>query len=225
MNNIENNNKLAWSNEIKKNVMLYPNERVVAFLGRNYKDIENNKSRNALDIGFGSGRHLKLLLDYNFKTFGTDYSEDCLNIAKGNLGDNPLLKGLYNDSFEKLNFEEEYFDVVFFWGVAFLRPLNEMVKDLKFIYNLTKKGGKVIINFRTKEDDLYGNGEEIARDTFILDAKYPEYENMVYTFLDLDSAKKLVENTGFKIVNIERDDYWKNNLQQKNSWWIFTLEK
>lgn len=31
--------------------MLYPNERVVAFLARNYKDIENNKKgKKALDI-------------------------------------------------------------------------------------------------------------------------------------------------------------------------------
>ena len=55
---IDEQNKYIWDSVIKKDVMLYPNERVVAFLARNYKDIENNKNgKKALDIGFGSGRH------------------------------------------------------------------------------------------------------------------------------------------------------------------------
>lgn len=225
MSSTDNKNMLAWSNEIKKNIMLYPNERVVAFLGRNYKDIQNNSERKALDIGFGSGRHLKLLLDYGFQTFGTDYSEECLKVAKDNLGENELLRGLYNDSFENLNFENDFFDVIFFWGVAFYRPIEDMKKDFGFLFKLLKSGGKMIVNFRTDEDFLYGKGNKVSEETYILNDEYPEYNNIMYTFLDLENAKKLVEESKFKIINIEREDYWKNNLQQKNSWWIFTLEK
>ncbi|MGE7022751.1 class I SAM-dependent methyltransferase [Solibacillus cecembensis] len=225
MRNIDELNVSAWTKEIKKNVMLYPNERVVAFLGRNYKPIDNNSKRKALDIGFGSGRHLKLLLDYNFNTYGTDYSEQCVQVAKEVLGNNSLLHGLYNKSFEELEFNKETFDVILFWGVAFLRPLSKMKSDMESIYKLLKKGGKAIINFRTTEDDMYQNGQKVEENTFILDETFIDYENMVYTFLSLDDAKSLVTDSGFKIINIERDDYWKNNLQQKNSWWVFTLEK
>lgn len=47
-NMTDEKNKQIWSSEIRKNVMLYPNERVVAFLARNYKDIENNKNGKKL---------------------------------------------------------------------------------------------------------------------------------------------------------------------------------
>ncbi|MFE3576818.1 class I SAM-dependent methyltransferase [Lysinibacillus sp. NPDC059133] len=226
MNNSDLQNKIAWTKEIKKNVMLYPNERIVAFLARNYKDIEVNSSKKALDIGFGSGRHLKLLLDYGFQTYGTDYSEECLKIANDKLKNYSGLQKLSLHSIEELDYQNETFDVILLYGVAFLRQFEEMKQDLQHIFNLLKVGGKSIVNFRTNEDDMFQTGKKVSEQTYILnDDRYPSYRNMLYTFLSLEEAKELLESTGFKIINIEREDYWKNQLEQKNSWWIFTVEK
>lgn len=226
MNNNDLQNKIAWTKEIKKNVMLYPNEKIVAFLARNYKDIEVNSSKKALDIGFGSGRHLKLLLDYGFQTYGTDYSEECLKIANDKLKNYSGLQKLSMQSIEELDYQSETFDVILLYGVAFLRQFEEMKRDLQHIFNLLKVGGKSIVNFRTNEDDMFQTGKKVSEQTYILnDDRYPSYRNMLYTFLSLEEAKELLESTGFKIINIEREDYWKNQLEQKNSWWIFTVEK
>ena len=220
-NMTDEKNKQIWSSEIRKNVMLYPNERVVSFLARNYKDIENNKNgKKALDIGFGSGRHLKLFLDYGFETYGIDYSEDAVNTA------NKLLDGKANVSTTNLDYIEykDFFDIVLMYGVAFLRDEKSMLEDLKRVNKFLKKDGKLLINFRTKDDYLYQKGKNIVGNTYILE-NVGVYDGLTYTFLSSEEAISLVKEAGFEVELIERDDYWKNNLKEQNTWWIITAKK
>lgn len=225
MNEFDKQNKIAWGKAIKKNQMLYPNEKIVAFLARNYSQLEENSTKRALDIGFGSGRHLKLLMDYQFNAYGIDYSKESMEECQRILGENPLLKDLKLESIEDNDFEAEYFDAVIMYGVAFLRQYEEMLSDLQNICKVLKKGGKMIINFRTKEDGLFGKGEKIGGNSYLLDDSYPDYKGMLYTFLSQDEAENLLTEAGFIVENIEREDYWKTNLSQKHSWWIFTVRK
>ena len=55
---------------LKDNQLLYSSEEVIRFVSYfNEKSLDNNV-KQALDIGFGSGRHLKLLMDYGYSTGG-----------------------------------------------------------------------------------------------------------------------------------------------------------
>ncbi len=179
MNKMDEQNKSVWKNVIENAVMLYPAESVARFLGRNYSKIDRAviSEMKALDIGTGSGRNLKALLDYGFQSYGIDYIADACNIAKNNL---------------------------------------QGYKNLKEIYC-----GK-FINFRTTYDYLYQTGQKIDDNTFILEN---EYKDAVYSFFNLDEAKELLINTGFKIENIEREDYYKDNLHKHNSWWMLQVTK
>lgn len=231
MNSIENRliydkkNELAWSSEINKHQMLYPNERIVAFLAKNYKDIDGNSNKKALDIGFGSGRHMKLLLDYGFKVYGIDYSQDSVNIAKEILGYHDNLKDLKKADLRDKVFESYFFDVVICYGIIFLRTVEEILIDLKIINSMMINEGRMIINFRTKEDCLYAKGEKINSNTYILDNSSEGYEDMCYTFLSCEEAEKLLNKAGFVIENRERYDLWKDNLSKQHTWWILSVRK
>lgn len=222
----ETNNIVGWSTEIRKNQMLYPDERVVAFLTRNFPKIEDNINKRALDIGFGSGRHIKLLLDYGFSTFGVDYSNDAVDVAKRifQLRHEKRVFLQTGDLRDNL-FENAFFDVIICYGTIFYREVMEVKKDLQIIYRLLNSNGKMIINFRTKENDFYKKGKKIDDNSFILDSTTKDYEGILYTFFDLDEAEKILIDVGFKIDNRERVDFWKNNLEQHHSWWIFTVKK
>ena len=176
--------------------------------------------KKALDIGFGSGRHLKLFLDYGFETYGIDYSEDAVNTA------NKLLDGKANVSTTNLDDIEykDFFDVVLMYGVAFLRDEKSMLEDLKRVNKFLKKDGKLLINFRTKDDYLYQKGKNIVGNTYILE-NVGVYDGLTYTFLSSEEAISLVKEAGFEVELIERDDYWKNNLKEQNTWWIITAKK
>src|SRR5689334_8936461 len=93
-NNMDKNNLEAYAGHLKRNVLLYPDERIVTFLAANYPDSAANSGKKALDIGFGSGRHLGLLLNYGFQAYGIDYNSEAIDVAKSILGEQPLLKEL-----------------------------------------------------------------------------------------------------------------------------------
>lgn len=223
MENYKLKTKQVWKNEIKKNVMLYPDERVVAFIANSYKN-KDNSNKNAIDIGFGSGRNLIPVLDYGFNTYGIDYNEECCKIAKSVLGNRSNLKELYHESLEEINFLDGFFDVVIVYGVIFLNTYTDMCDNLKKIHKIMKKGGKMIINFRTTDDWLYGKGEKIDKWTYKLDERAKIYEGSTYSFLEYEEAKELLENNGFKEINCEKYELWKNKLEDRHSWWIFSVE-
>ena len=87
-----------------------------------------------------------------------------------------------------------------------------------------KKDGKLLINFRTKDDYLYQKGKNIVGNTYILE-NVGVYDGLTYTFLSSEEAISLVKEAGFEVELIERDDYWKNNLKEQNTWWIITAKK
>ncbi|MCE5169320.1 class I SAM-dependent methyltransferase [Paenibacillus profundus] len=224
MNENNNLNLESWSQEIKRNVMLYPSERVVAFLAKNFNNYEENKQKNALDVGFGSGRHLKTLLEYGFRTYGIDYSRECVEIAMRNLPNFPNLIELINSECSEYVFDAKM-DTIICYGVCFYKVKTGILEDLKQMYNVLNSKGKMLINFRNKESWFYGLGQEIEKDSFLLDERAGAYQNILYTFIDLEDAQQMLEEAGFVIENIEREDYYKNNLKEKNSWWIFTVRK
>ncbi len=223
MNKMDENNKSVWKNVIERAVMLYPAENVARFLGRNYskEDKAVISKMKALDIGTGSGRNLKALLDYGFQSYGIDYLDNACNIAKNNLQGYENLKEIYCGNFTEYNFNME-FDVILIWGVIFCRDVKSVKHDLSIINKLLKSNGKMLIDFRTKYDYLYKTGQIIDDNTFILEN---EYEGAVYSFFDIDEVKELLTNAGFKIENIEREDYCKDNLSKYNSWWILQVTK
>jgi SAM-dependent methyltransferase len=222
---IDDINKIMWGNELIKHILLYPSERVVAFLGKNYPDAEKNNTCQALDIGSGSGRHIKVLLEFHFQTYGIDYTDESCDIISRQFLQALNFKGIFKADLDKEYFEENFFDVIICWGVMFLRPTENMLKDLQNLYKILQKGGKLLVNFRTKDNWFYGKGETTDTKTFFLNKDAGPYTNMTYTFLDKEEAGLLLNEAGFKIINTEREELWKNNCSEHHSWWVFWAEK
>lgn len=223
MNQSDINNKNAWKKAIQNHIMLYPSEHVARFLGRNYSKLDRNilNKMSALDIGTGSGRNLKAMLDYGFQAYGIDYVNEACDVAKNILQDYENLKEIYCGDFAEYNFNMQ-FDVIVIFGLIFFRDLKSIKHDLSVLNKLLKNNGKMCINFRSKYDYLYNTGKKIDDNTFILEG---EYNGATYSFFDLDEVKELLTNAGFKIENMEREDYYKDNLSKHNSWWILQVTK
>ena len=223
MNQSDINNRKVWQNAIQNHVMLYPAEHVARFLGRNYSNIDRDilNKMNVLDIGTGSGRNLKAILDYGFQAYGIDYVDEACNIAKKLLSGYENLKDIYYGDYSDYNFNMQ-FDAIVIFGLVFFGDVKVIKNNLAVLNKLLKNNGKMCINFRSKYDYLYNTGKKINDNTFILEG---EYEGATYSFFDLDEVKDLLTNAGFKIENIEREDYYKDNLSKNNSWWILQVTK
>ncbi len=198
----------------------YPNEYVVRFLA----DFSSNSALTSLpleglDIGFGAGQHLRLLMDYGFRASGIELVPEAGDRARAQLAC-PLLGDVWIGDFRSVPLHSGQFDVIICWGVAFLRPLPEMQSDLAYIYSLLKPGGQLCVNFRTPDNWFYGLGQLITDSYFCLDERAGVYAGAYYTFVDEATTRHLIASAGFELVNLERWDWWKNNLRQQHSWWV-----
>lgn len=67
----------AWLRALKSNQLLYPNESVVRWLSRVRPDLP--QECNALDMGFGSGQHLKLFMEFGLRAWGTELLDHAID--------------------------------------------------------------------------------------------------------------------------------------------------
>jgi SAM-dependent methyltransferase len=211
-------NQCFAAQELAKHQMHYPNEYVVRFLS----SIQTDKiaPKEGLDIGFGSGQHLKLLMEFGFRASGVELVAEARNRVNHLYGANPLFGDIFIGDFRTAGLLKNKFDVIICWGVVFLRPLEEMYTDLKLIFNLLRPGGHICINFRTNENWFYGLGKHLGDEHFLLDKRAGAYAGAHYTFVDEMTVQKLIIEAGFELKNLERWDWWKNNMKEKHSWWI-----
>lgn len=205
---------------LAKNQLSYPNEYVVRFLANFSRSLVGQAlPPEGLDIGFGAGQHLQLLMDYGFRASGIELVPEAGERVQSQL-DSPLLGDIWIGDFRTAPLSAGQFDVIICWGVAFLRPLLDMQNDLTYICSLLKPGGQLCVNFRTPDNWFYGLGELVADSYFCLDQRAGAYAGAYYTFVDEATTRSLITSAGFELVNLERWDWCKNNLQEQHSWWI-----
>lgn len=136
-------------------------ERMESSLGDKVKIVDNVKSGNILEVGFGSGSLLKVLEELGNDVFGIDNSIDSVNYALENGLENVFL-GDAND-IEKV-FEGQMFDTIIFCSMihevfsyernkhtesplymANLQGALKVNQLLEQAYKLLKDDGKIII--------------------------------------------------------------------------------
>ena len=224
LNEIDKFTQESSAKHVVDNHITYPDERLVAFLQRSFGDKQKNGTKRGLDIGYGSGRHLQLLLDYGFKTYGIEYTDEARAVTVERFKYNNDLQGLFAGDYRTFDFKVN-FDVLIAWGVVFYSTFSEIKSDLSSLSNIIKDDGRIFINFRTKDNWFNGLGKEIDKNSYLLDERAGVYKNYMYTFLDYEEIKEVIIEAGLKIEGIERMDLWKNQLTERNSWYICELSK
>lgn len=218
--NNEAENQKAAIRHIREAVTLYPDERAVALVSRYFGKTRPNQDRTALDLGFGGGRHIKLLLDYGFQTYGIDYVKEACDTVRDLLGEHPNLKEIRQVDLREHGFQPNFFDLILGWGIVFLRPYDEIVKDLQILRSILKPEGILGLTFRTKANWFFGKGRPLGPQTYHLSDEAGAYRDMVFTFLDQPEVEKLLDEAGFTLASWEKVELLKNNGRELNSWII-----
>lgn len=102
--------------------------------------LKNENYKNILDVACGTGRFFKL---YKGKIYGIDFSEDMLKQARKKK--HFLLK---KADASKIPFKNNMFDITI--TSQFIKHTPEYEKVIKEMTRVTKKGGKIIIDFPNK---------------------------------------------------------------------------
>jgi ubiquinone/menaquinone biosynthesis C-methylase UbiE len=165
--------------------------RLKGWLDRFIKELKPGS--RILDLGCGSGRDAKYLIEHGFEVVGIDFSEELLKIARKNA---PRAEFHVMD-FEDLQFENETFDAVTA-GASIIHLPKENLKDvLRKIHKVLKPGGLFFGTFRVGEGERYSIERRGNADL-----------ERFYSYFKPSELKKLFEDLSFNKISIDQNDAW-----------------
>ena len=220
------NIKKKWDNNHKNPALRteYPNELVVSFMNSYFpRELSSRKKISILDIGCGSGRHVKLFAENRFQVFGIDFSKSAIFNTKNLLRKNKLRAELKCSDMHNLPFKDNYFDGVLSFGVFYYSDSKGMKKSIKEMYRVLKKGGTGFINIRSTNDYRYGKGKKIENNTYILNIKDTNELDLKIHFLNRNQLRNYFKQ--FKKIEIEKNEFSYKNVRMLNSDWLVIVIK
>lgn len=174
--------KNLWEENVyKKNKQInkYPYSSIVSNI---FKFTHKRDNKKILDIGCGTGNHLKFLAENNFDTYGIDISPSAVNISKDFLFKNNLQANVKVSDSSNLQYEDNFFDYVIDRASITHNPFN-FEKCISEVHRVLKKDGIFFTEIFGKEcsdikygekinDNIYNNftkGGFLDSDLFIID--------------------------------------------------------
>ncbi len=214
----QQNSWQKWEEHISSGFQLYPSEWLTRYVASRRKDI-----KTIMDFGCGDGRNAEMMARFGIaKIIITDINQNALNITKERLsGYKSECLAIKVD--ENMQVATELADLVICWGTMHLNTAQTAQKMLNAFNVALKPSGKCVASWRTRYDSLYKAGEKIAEDTYIIKEK--AHDGMLYYFPNLATITKLYQNAGFKIINIDKEQYSLNGESVVNSWHIIEARK
>jgi SAM-dependent methyltransferase len=212
----------AWNNHYTKvkSILTYPDENLVRMLKAYLADNTSKdlKSLVSIDLGCGTGRHLKLLYESGFQNIiGLDTSMNALTICKG-LYSFPLI---HADN-KSLSFKDSVFDVAISWGSLHYCSKDFLSEQIAEIHRIMNKGGYFFGTLRSEKDTYLKKGKHIGNDTWITDLA--DIKNSVVSFYnenELNTALSIFSKFEYGII--ERTII--GDIKKRISHWIFWAEK
>lgn len=147
-----------------KSELLYPDENLVRLLRKNPL-LASPGGHTAVDLGCGSGRHIKLLNDLGLsRVVGLDSSYNALVISRKQCP-GPLLQG--NNL--HLPLRNDIADIVICWGSLHYNNKYDLMTMLEEILRILKKGGYLLATLRSARDTYLKRGSHLGNDTWVTD--------------------------------------------------------
>lgn len=183
----------------------YPNESLLVFFGSHYFHLspEERKKISVLELGCGSGANLWMVAREGFDAYGIDNAPTGIKLCKNVLGNWGVKANLSMGDMQAVGFEDERFDVIFDVVSMQHLDLKGHRRAYKEIYRCLKEGGRFFqYHLGTQSDSFKGHHiDELTIDN--IPAGLPLTGSGLTCFLNPPKAQEMLEQAGFKDINIE----------------------
>ncbi len=160
------------------------------------KDIfVEGKAKDILIPGIGYGRNARIFLDHEMTVTGIEISKTAIDLARTQ---NKLDIPIYHGSVTDMPFDQKLYDGIFSYALIHLLNQRERKKFIKDCYNQLKPAGCMIFSTISKNDSMYGKGEQVSKDRFDM------LNGAKLFFYDPDSIRREFGNyglTGFSEID------------------------
>jgi 2-polyprenyl-3-methyl-5-hydroxy-6-metoxy-1,4-benzoquinol methylase len=174
-------------------------------------EIESFRETNRiLDVGSGEGHFLKLCFEKKWRAYGVEVKSDLLEGCKKVDGIN-----VSRGSFEELNFQENFFDVVTFINV--LEHMEDPWGALKKAHQIIRPGGGILI--RSPNGALHVRGRQIVRKVYRIAKSAKHFDTFTisrYAF-DRNSILSYLRRSGFVKCTVDGDNSWSFRKKSETS--------
>ena len=210
-----------WGGTVRKGNLIYPNDQIIRFVKRNYKE----KNISILDFGCGGGRNAVALLSEGYNVVAMDYTDDAVDMTTDKIKqigiDNPVV--VKNIGFE-VPLEPYSIDAIVADGSLFYCTKENIIQIIKNLKAVLKNNGLLWANFRTKQDSLYAKGKQIDDGLYVLEDGTGR-EGCAYFFAEESDIRTIFRDAEMEIVSIDDYSYSEKNHQIVNSWYHVVARK
>lgn len=150
-----------------KSELLYPDENLVRLLSKALPGMRDKAGVTAVDLGCGSGRHLKLLSETGIsRIIGLDASYGALLLSRKS-----CLSHLVQGDNKNLPLKSNSADIIIAWGSLHYNEKPDLATMLSEILRILKQGGHFFATLRSSRDTYLKKGKHLGNDTWITDLK------------------------------------------------------
>lgn len=218
-----------WGDIVLKYDLIYPHEAVARFAAK-------VKPKSVIDFGCATGRHLLCFArNEASRLIGVDINEAPLALTAAKFGaikneneykDGQIFK-IQNATLELFCNKNKTLDdilgdtktdALLCWGVLHLFNQDIATELLRQFNSHLNSGGHLFINLRSQEDGLKNEATKIGENTYKIDRD--SHKGLVYSFYSPDDAKKIIKESGFKILYFDKEEFTQNNGKIFNSFHI-----
>jgi tellurite methyltransferase len=217
--NIESNWDSQWEEESKRAYWQEPAKEVIDLKNR----LNKSKFTEVLDLGCGIGRHAILFAKSGFRVTAVDYSQEALNILQQKASEKDTHINIIRGSYSENIFPEESFNLVISYNVLYHGYRDDFKNAISIIHKYLRPEGLFFFTCPTRRDEKYGNGEEVAENTYKSlnsvhpgDIHYFAGEEDITDFLsEFESFSKCIE-----------EHYWDNQgtSQFSSNWQVLATK-
>lgn len=168
------------------------------------KILKDGGYKRIVDIGCGYGKHSIYLSQNDFNLTSIDINKQAIEWLKKYIDINHINNiNVIEANINKLPFENDYFDGVICSSVIHHQGLKEIRNSISEIYRVLKQNGRILVNFISIEDDSFGLGKEMEKNTFV--GSREGEEDIPHYYTDINELKGLFKK--FREIEILKNEY------------------
>ncbi|MBN2510455.1 MAG: class I SAM-dependent methyltransferase [Spirochaetales bacterium] len=188
-----------WKTEKGQKAWETPEESVAGMIST-YK---NTGVRSVLDLGSGIGRHAMLFAREGFKVTALDGSREGITFLEAAAATEGLAIKCLTQDIDRLDFPDNSFDLVISWNVIYHGTRDFLAQVAEDVYRICSPGGYFQGTLLSKSNHYFGQGTEVAPDTWVADGGSDKAHPHCY--LDKDDARRLFKK--WEIIRLEELDF------------------